>query len=57
MHLTQAYMENFKSFDRKLTVPFESGFTGITVPTVPANPTSEMPSCSFRVPGGLNIHW
>ncbi len=32
MHLTQVHMENFKSFGRKLTVPFEPGFTGITGP-------------------------
>ncbi len=32
MHLTQVHMENFKSFGRKLTVPFEPGFTAITGP-------------------------
>ncbi len=32
MHLKQVHMENFKSFGRKLTVPFEQGYTGITGP-------------------------
>ncbi|MHB8633146.1 MAG: chromosome segregation protein SMC [Thermoplasmatota archaeon] len=32
MHLREVEMENFKSFGRKLTVPFEPGFTGITGP-------------------------
>ncbi len=32
MHLREVQMENFKSFGRKLTVPFEPGFTGITGP-------------------------
>ncbi|MEK6976053.1 MAG: chromosome segregation protein SMC [Candidatus Thermoplasmatota archaeon] len=32
MHLREVQMENFKSFGRKLTVPFEPGFTAITGP-------------------------
>jgi chromosome segregation protein len=32
MHLREVHMENFKSFGRKLTVPFEPGFTAITGP-------------------------
>ncbi len=32
MHLKEVHMENFKSFGRKLTVPFEPGFTAITGP-------------------------
>lgn len=32
MHLREVTMENFKSFGRKLTVPFEPGFTAITGP-------------------------
>ncbi len=32
MHLKQVHMENFKSFGRKLTVPFDAGFTAITGP-------------------------
>ncbi|HET6399147.1 MAG TPA: chromosome segregation protein SMC, partial [Candidatus Thermoplasmatota archaeon] len=32
MHLREVQMENFKSFGRKLTVPFLPGFTGITGP-------------------------
>src|ERR1041385_4446493 len=32
MHLREVHMENFKSFGRKLAVPFEPGFTAITGP-------------------------
>ncbi len=32
MHLREVHMENFKSFGRKLSVPFEPGFTAITGP-------------------------
>lgn len=32
MYLKQVHMENFKSFGRKLTVPFAKGFTAITGP-------------------------
>lgn len=32
MHLREVHMENFKSFGRKLVVPFEPGFTAITGP-------------------------
>lgn len=32
MHLREVQMENFKSFGRRLTVPFEPGFTAITGP-------------------------
>lgn len=32
MYLKEVHMENFKSFGRKLTVPFENGYTGITGP-------------------------
>ncbi|MGB0653360.1 MAG: chromosome segregation protein SMC [Thermoplasmatota archaeon] len=32
MHLKEVHVENFKSFGRKLTIPFEEGFTGITGP-------------------------
>jgi chromosome segregation protein len=32
MHLREVQMENFKSFGRKLSVPFEPGFTAITGP-------------------------
>lgn len=32
MHLKEVHMENFKSFGRKLSVPFDSGYTAITGP-------------------------
>ena len=32
MYLKEVHMENFKSFGRKLTVPFEDGYSGITGP-------------------------
>jgi chromosome segregation protein len=32
MHLKEVRMENFKSFGRKLSVPFEPGFTAVTGP-------------------------
>ncbi|MFO1532926.1 MAG: AAA family ATPase [Thermoplasmatota archaeon] len=32
MHLREVQMENFKSFGRRLTVPFEPGYTAITGP-------------------------
>ncbi|MEA3190442.1 MAG: chromosome segregation protein [Thermoplasmata archaeon] len=32
MHLREVQMENFKSFGRRITVPFEPGFTAITGP-------------------------
>src|SRR5581483_8059713 len=32
MHLREVHMENFKSFGRRITVPFEPGFTAITGP-------------------------